>query len=77
MHSGALARSGGHMNPAVTLGLLLSNKISLMRAVCYIIVQLLGGLLGVALCEAGMLAVVTRDCVSSIAASVNMAVWNP
>ena len=43
------ARSGGHINPAVTLGLLLANKITVMRAICYMIAQVLGGLVGVAI----------------------------
>ena len=45
-------RSGGHINPAVTLGLLLANKISVMRAFCYMVSQVLGGLVGVAIVKA-------------------------
>jgi glycerol uptake facilitator-like aquaporin len=51
-HSAPAQRSGGHINPAVTFGLLVANKISLQRAVCYIIAQLLGGLVGVGLVKA-------------------------
>ncbi|XP_078087174.1 aquaporin-1a.1 [Mustelus asterias] len=36
--------SGAHLNPAVTLGLLLGCRISLLRAMVYIISQLLGAL---------------------------------
>jgi glycerol uptake facilitator-like aquaporin len=41
--------SGGHMNPAVTLGLLLGKRVSLMRAVAYWIAQLIGGITGAAI----------------------------
>ena len=37
--------SGGHFNPAVTLGFLATRKISLQMAVVYIVAQLLGGVL--------------------------------
>ncbi|KAK9835979.1 hypothetical protein WJX81_003428 [Elliptochloris bilobata] len=45
----AAAYSGGHINPAVTLGLLLANKISVVRALFYMVAQVLGGLVGVAI----------------------------
>jgi MIP family channel proteins len=45
--------SGGHFNPAVTLGLLVSRKISPIIAVGYWIAQLIGGLLA-ALAIAGL-----------------------
>ncbi|XP_055811471.1 probable aquaporin PIP2-2 [Solanum dulcamara] len=44
--------SGGHINPAVTFGLFLSRKISLIRGLLYIIVQYLGAICGVALVKA-------------------------
>ncbi|XP_047446697.1 aquaporin-1-like [Mugil cephalus] len=34
--------SGAHLNPAVTLGLLVSSQISAVRCVCYILAQMLG-----------------------------------
>lgn len=34
--------SGAHLNPAVTLGLLVSCQISALRCVCYILAQMLG-----------------------------------
>ncbi|XP_038905331.1 probable aquaporin PIP1-4 [Benincasa hispida] len=40
--------SGGHINPAVTFGLLLGRKLSLTRAVFYIIMQCLGAICGAA-----------------------------
>ena len=40
--------SGGHLNPAITLGALAAGKVSLLRAGGYILAQLSGGLLGVA-----------------------------
>lgn len=41
--------SGGHINPAVTFGLFLARKVSLPRALCYIIAQCLGAICGVGL----------------------------
>lgn len=40
--------SGGHLNPAVTLGLLLGKKVTLMRAAFYWAAQMLGAILGCA-----------------------------
>ncbi|MBA0833406.1 hypothetical protein Goarm_017723 [Gossypium armourianum] len=40
--------SGGHINPAVTFGLLLARKLSLTRAVFYMIMQCLGAICGAA-----------------------------
>ncbi|KAG6506278.1 hypothetical protein ZIOFF_031600 [Zingiber officinale] len=39
--------SGGHINPAVTLGLFLARKVSLVRAVLYMVAQCLGAICGV------------------------------
>ncbi|MCO5596402.1 hypothetical protein L7F22_050464 [Adiantum nelumboides] len=41
--------SGGHINPAVTFGLLLARKVSIPRALLYIIGQCLGAICGVGL----------------------------
>jgi len=41
--------SGGHLNPSVTWALLFTSKISILRAVCYIISQLLGATVGSAI----------------------------
>uniref|UniRef100_A0A8D0GS84 Aquaporin-5 n=1 Tax=Sphenodon punctatus TaxID=8508 RepID=A0A8D0GS84_SPHPU len=41
--------SGGHMNPAVTVAFLVGSSISLLRAIFYIIAQLLGALTGAAI----------------------------
>jgi len=38
--------SGTHINPAVTLGLLVAGKIDAMKAVFYMVAQLLGGIVG-------------------------------
>jgi MIP family channel proteins len=38
--------SGTHINPAVTLGLLAARRIDAIRALSYIVVQLLGGIVG-------------------------------
>ncbi|CAK7355407.1 unnamed protein product [Dovyalis caffra] len=39
--------SGGHLNPAVTFGLLLARKVSLIRAVAYMVAQCIGATIGV------------------------------
>lgn len=44
--------AGGHINPAVTVGLLLARKVSLIRAVLYIVAQSLGAIAGVGLVKA-------------------------
>jgi len=40
--------SGGHINPAVTFGLFLARKLSLTRAVFYMVMQTLGAIAGAA-----------------------------
>lgn len=40
--------SGGHLNPAVTVGMWLGKQIDAMTAAAYIVAQLLGGILGAA-----------------------------
>ncbi|CAK8543845.1 unnamed protein product [Lathyrus sativus] len=44
--------SGGHINPAVTFGLFLARKVSLIRAILYMVVQCLGAICGVGLVKA-------------------------
>lgn len=44
--------SGGHINPAVTFGLLLARKLSLIRAIMYMVAQSLGAICGVGLVKA-------------------------
>ncbi|NP_001289851.2 aquaporin PIP1-7 [Solanum lycopersicum] len=44
--------SGGHINPAVTFGLFLARKLSLTRAVFYMVMQCLGAICGAALVKA-------------------------
>ncbi|GLT82599.1 hypothetical protein SLE2022_009620 [Rubroshorea leprosula] len=46
--------SGGHINPAVTLGLLVARKVSLVRALAYMVSQCLGAICGVGLVKAIM-----------------------
>ncbi|NXY11541.1 AQP2 protein, partial [Pteruthius melanotis] len=41
--------SGAHINPAVTLGCLLGSQLSLLRALFYVVAQLLGGVVGAAI----------------------------
>ena len=43
--------SGGHINPAVTLGVTLSGGCKPVLAVFYVISQLIGGILGAAICR--------------------------
>ncbi|XP_063385488.1 aquaporin-like [Cydia fagiglandana] len=38
--------SGGHVNPAVTLGMFICKYIKLLPALCYVVVQILGAMLG-------------------------------
>lgn len=45
---------GGHINPAVTFGLFLARKVSLVRALGYIIAQCLGAICGVGFVKAFM-----------------------
>lgn len=44
--------SGGHLNPAVSIGLLFSNKISVMKFLAYVPMQMLGAITGAALVKA-------------------------
>ncbi|GER51078.1 plasma membrane intrinsic protein PIP2.1 [Striga asiatica] len=44
--------SGGHINPAVTFGILLGRKVSLIRAVLYMVAQCLGAICGVGFVKA-------------------------
>jgi aquaporin PIP len=46
---GIFLTAGGHINPAVTFGMFLARKVSLTRALAYIIAQCLG-----AICGAGL-----------------------
>ncbi|KAK8484455.1 hypothetical protein V6N13_133080 [Hibiscus sabdariffa] len=46
--------SGGHINPAVTFGLFVARKVSLVRAVTYMVAQCLGAICGAGLAKAFM-----------------------
>ncbi|KAL2531532.1 Aquaporin PIP2-7 [Abeliophyllum distichum] len=46
--------AGGHINPAVTFGLFLARKVSLIRAVMYMVAQSLGAICRVRLVKAFM-----------------------
>ncbi|PKI65163.1 aquaporin PIP2-4-like [Punica granatum] len=52
--------SGGHINPAVTFGLFLARKVSLVRAVMYMAAQCLGAVCGCGLVKAFQEAYYTR-----------------
>ncbi|KAE8057287.1 hypothetical protein FH972_013991 [Carpinus fangiana] len=43
--------SGGHINPAVTFGLFLVRRVSLIRAISYMVAQCLGAICGVGLAK--------------------------
>ncbi|MEX2542415.1 MAG: aquaporin [Trueperaceae bacterium] len=62
MVAATAAISGGHLNPAVTIGLLATGRIGAGRAVAYVSAQLLG-----ALAAAGLLLAVLPDLVVPIA----------
>src|SRR3989338_2095560 len=49
MVSATAAVSGGHLNPAVTIGLLCANKINIATAINYVAAQCLGGMPAAAL----------------------------
>ena len=49
MVSATAAVSGGHLNPAVTIGLFFTKKIDAINAMGYVVVQCLGGILAAAL----------------------------
>uniref|UniRef100_A0A8D2IYI4 Aquaporin 6 n=1 Tax=Varanus komodoensis TaxID=61221 RepID=A0A8D2IYI4_VARKO len=40
--------SGAHVNPAVTVAFLLGSRVSLVKAACYVVAQLVGGIAGAA-----------------------------
>ncbi|GLT89771.1 hypothetical protein SLE2022_077420 [Rubroshorea leprosula] len=52
--------SGGHINPAVTFGLFLARKVSLIRAVLYMVAQCLGAICGCGLVKAFQKSYYTR-----------------
>ncbi|KAL1357843.1 hypothetical protein HN51_009700 [Arachis hypogaea] len=52
--------SGGHINPAVTFGLFLARKVSLIRAILYMVAQCLGAICGVGLVKAFQKSLYTR-----------------
>ncbi|KAF2321764.1 hypothetical protein GH714_002565 [Hevea brasiliensis] len=51
---------GGHINPAVTFGLFLGRKVSLIRALLYMVAQCLGAICGCGLVKAFQKAYYTR-----------------
>ena len=49
LDSGSDVASGGHINPAVTFGLFVAQKVTVTRAVAYIVAQCLGAMCGAAI----------------------------
>jgi MIP family channel proteins len=52
--SATAAHSGGHLNPAITFGLLLAGKIETRTAVSYIVIQCLGALVAMLILQFAM-----------------------
>jgi MIP family channel proteins len=52
MITATMAISGGHLNPAVTIGLLVARRTTGQTAAAYIVAQLIGGVLGAAAIKA-------------------------
>lgn len=44
-----ISNAGGHINPAVTFGLMLARKVTINRAVFYMVAQVMGAICGAAL----------------------------
>ncbi|CAH1273790.1 AQP8 [Branchiostoma lanceolatum] len=44
--------SGGHLNPAVTLGITIAGGVTVLQGICYVISQLLGAMVGAAFTRA-------------------------
>lgn len=54
LNSPLLIFAGGHINPAVTFGMLIARKVSFVKAVAYMIAQCLGAICGAGLVKAIM-----------------------
>ncbi|VVA99313.1 unnamed protein product [Arabis nemorensis] len=50
-----ISAAGGHINPAVTFGLFLARKVSLLRTVAYMVAQCLGAICGVGVVKTFMI----------------------
>jgi aquaporin PIP len=66
IENSTLHGAGGHINPAVTFGLLVARKVSLNRAILYIVAQCLG-----AICGAGMVKALQKTYYSTGGGGVN------
>jgi MIP family channel proteins len=53
--------SGGHINPAVTFGMIITGQIAVMRGVMYIVAQLIGACIGTLLLRAFILDDILRE----------------
>jgi len=70
--------SGGHINPAVTVAMLVTRKITLIRAIFYVVAQCSGAILGAGLVWAihphgkrGNLGATTINTITEVSATVN------
>jgi aquaporin Z len=61
MITATMSISGGHLNPAVTVGLLVARRVSSRTAVAYIVAQLVGAVLGALMLKAIFPANITRS----------------
>jgi len=76
IYSGWGKRSGAHMNPAVTLTFLVLNRICLEDAFWYILLQFIGGYLGVAVFKWTLFHYISDPSVNYVATTPgNQGVW--
>lgn len=64
MPSVPLISSGGHLNPAVTVGVFIAGGVNIIAAVSYLFAQIIGGIIGasfVLVCNLDMMPAVIYD----------------
>ena len=60
--------SGGHFNPAVTVGIWVAGRIQTARAAAYVVVQLAGAVAGAAILRWALFRVLDEDVVDEVVA---------
>ena len=68
--AGAGPISGGHINPAITFAMMITNQISVVKGLMYIVAQLLGACLGALLLRAFLV----EDVISSVPGAGGLAI---